>query len=149
MLFDTEPQKKAVRAKSVPPVADHKKTQSGPYYIGQTRSAILGKIDGFYECHDESCGADAFDIVDEYRGQWVVQCCFCGTSIRGAVVPGYLKPRGDGFVFDDGRFAGMTVEEAWLEPRGKDYVTWAAASHARQAVKDACKKHLDSIQPAT
>lgn len=152
MLFDTspeEPQKKPRRAKVAPPPAETPAPQNGPSYRGQSRAVTLGRIDGVYECPDESCGADAFDIVDEARGQWVVQCCFCGTSMRGAVIQGYLKPRGDGFVFNDGRFAGMTIEEAWDEPRGRDYVTWAAASHIRQAVRDACKKHLDSLSAAT
>lgn len=152
MLFDVTPEepektkKKARRA--TPEVARQQEAVPPPVRLAAAPT-LLGKIDDVYECADERCGGTAFDIVDEFRGEWVVQCCFCNTSIRGTAIKGYLKPRGEDFVFNDGRFAGMSVADAWGQPRGRDYVEWAAAEHPRQAVRDACKKHLDSISAAT
>lgn len=97
---------------------------------------------------DDSCGSQAFDIADEYRGEWFVRCAICGTGFYAKAIQGHLKPKGDGFVFNDGRFAGLTVDEAWSQPRGQDYVEWAAKSHHRQAVRTACQNHLDSLQAA-
>lgn len=154
MLFDTspeEPEKKKAgrRAKAVPPPAEEAPVhQKAPSILANRPSAILGKIDGHYQCLDETCLSEAFDIVDEYRGEWLVECAVCGTGLRTKAIAGYLKDRGEGFVFNDGRFAGLTVAEAAAQPRGMDYVTWASSEHPRQAVRDACKKHLDSLRAA-
>jgi hypothetical protein len=111
--------------------------------IGKT---MLGRIDGVYECADTSCRGASMDIVDEYRGQWHVECCFCGTGSREPVIAGHLSPRSkEEFVFHGGRFDGQTIDEAMMQPRGRDYVKWAAAEHPRQAVRDACKRRLDEI----
>lgn len=106
---------------------------------------MIGKIDDRFECPDDRCGSLAHDIVDEDRGEWRIECAFCGTGQRVRAVRGHLKAE-DTFVFRDGRCAGMTVAQAWREPRGQEYVTWAAESHPREAVRLACKKHLDGLQ---
>ena len=64
------------------------------------------------------------------------------TSWKTTAIEGYLKPREVGFVFRDGRFAGKTIEEAAADPRGKDYIAWAAAEHKRPMVREACQKFL-------
>jgi hypothetical protein len=155
MLFDIAPEEPARkktparRAKDVPPQAPEPEVQNSPSILGNYRTTNVGKIDGHFTCMDDSCGSQAFDIADEYRGEWFVQCAICGTGFHTPEIKGHLKPKTDGFVFNDGRFAGLTVEEAWREPRGQDYVEWAAKSHPRQAVRTACKNHLDSIHAAT
>lgn len=149
MLFGIAPEEPARkktparRAKDVPPPAAEPIFKISPSIKG---NCLLGKIDGHYTCLDDSCGSGAFDITDEYRGEWFVECAICGTAFRTPAIPGYLTPNGDGFVFNDGRFAGLTVEEAWNEPRGQDYVQWAAKSHPRQAVRTACQNHLDAAK---
>ena len=105
---------------------------------------MIGKIDDKFTCVDDRCQATAHDIVDEARGEWLIECCFCGTGQRVRAFKGHLKAQ-DTFVFRDGRCAGMTVAQAWRAPRGQEYVTWAAESHPREAVRLACKSHLDSI----
>lgn len=105
---------------------------------------MLGRIDGHYQCLDEACGAWAMDILDAYRGEWAVQCAFCETMQTVPAVAGVLKERDD-FVLNSGRFAGMTLDEVAQEPRGLDYIRWAVAEHPREAVRAACKKHLDAL----
>ena len=106
---------------------------------------IIGKIDDRFACADERCNCTAHDIVDEDRGEWSILCIACGTGQRVRAIKGHLKAE-DSFVFRDGRCAGMTVAQAWREPRGQEYVTWAAESHPREAVRLACKRHLDGLQ---
>lgn len=106
---------------------------------------ILGKIDGSHVCPDQQCQGEAHDIVDEDRGEWRIECAFCGTGQRVRAIKGHLKAD-DAFTFRDGRCAGLTVAQAWREPRGQEYVAWAAENHPREAVRLACKKHLDGLQ---
>jgi len=120
-------------------------------YIGQLPAkAILpiGKADDLFDCGDGRCGARCHDILHEHKGEWYVTCCFCGTAMWVKAVAGHLKPREAEFVFRDGRFAGMTLSEAACQPRGEDYIAWCAANHQRDAVRSACKKHMDDKKPA-
>jgi len=120
-------------------------------YIGQLPAkAILpiGKADDLFDCGDGRCGARCHDILHEHKGEWYVACCFCGTAMWVKAVAGHLKPREGEFVFRDGRFAGMTVSEAACQPRGEDYIAWCAANHQRDAVRSACKKHMDDKKSA-
>jgi hypothetical protein len=147
-LFDVtpdEPVKGKKRPKVVPPAESDEKTQKSPYILGKSAARILGRTDGVYACADEACGAMALDIIDDYRGEWTLECCFCGTISREPAIEGHMKPKEDEFVFRDGRFEGQTIDEALSHPRGKDYVEWAAASHPRPAVRDACRKRLDAV----
>lgn len=147
-LFDVtpdEPTKGKKRPKVVPLAEAEEKTQKSPYILGKSAARILGRIDGVYECAYEACGAKTLDIIDELRGEWTLECCFCGTITRDPAIEGHLKPKQDEFVFRDGRFEGQTIDEALSHPRGRDYVEWAASSHPRQAVRDACRKRLDAI----
>jgi hypothetical protein len=123
--------------------------QKTPYYIGQKPAARLGTINGHYQCWDDSCGSMAMDIIDERRGEWRLECAVCGTGSREPALIGHLNTTvREEFVFRDGRFAGHTIAEAVEQPRGLDYVQWAAREHPRQAVRDACKNHLDTLHSA-
>jgi hypothetical protein len=116
-------------------------------YLGKLPvKAILpiGKADDLFDCGDGRCGARCHDILHEHKGEWYVACCFCGTAMWVKAVAGHLKPREAEFVFRDGRFAGMTVFEAASQPRGEDYIKWCATNHQRDAVRSACKKHMDA-----
>jgi hypothetical protein len=46
-------------------------------------------------------------------------------------------------VLREGRFAGMTLDEVQSQPKGPEFIAWAAANHKRDAVRSACKKHMD------
>lgn len=105
---------------------------------------MIGTIDDRFECLDTTCQATAHDIVDEARGEWRIECAFCGTGQRVRAVKGHLTADA-AFRFRDGRCAGLTVAQAMLEPRGPEYVQWAAESHPREAVRLACKSHLDAL----
>lgn len=159
-LFDTSPlepaDKPKVRAQVPnararvlvgPPIAETP-TEKRPSYIGQTAPRPLGRLDDTVVCLDQTCQASAMDIWDEDGWQWYVECSFCGTGQWVRAIKGHLKPREHEFVFADGRFAGMTVSQAVEQPRGLDYVAWAAKDHKRPAVRAACQKHLDSMRPA-
>lgn len=110
---------------------------------------ILGKIDDVHACADASCGATAMDVIQEDGLHWRVECAFCGTGQRVQAIRGHLQPREAEFRFTDGRFAGMTPAEAAAQPNGMIYLNWAARSHRRPAVRDACRSHLDGSKAAT
>jgi hypothetical protein len=154
-LFDISPEEPTKGGKSRlrrPAVAAHKKTDSAPIYKRElpTRPIkALGRLDHVHECGDTLCRGSAHDIIHEDRGEWLIQCCFCHTAQWVPVVPGHLQPKQDEFVFRDGRFAGLTIDEALEQPRGRDYVTWAAANHPRPAVRDACENHIDASPVAS
>lgn len=151
LLFDTSPlfdetkrpQKRQRASKSR--YAERKKT---PIFIGESPAdyvvGTLGRGDDLVVCADDSCRSGAHDIVYESRGEWFLQCVVCGTGQWLPVVPGHLpeQPAEAGFRLRDGRFAGMTIAEALRQPRGEDYIRWAAQSHPRDAVRAACKAVL-------
>lgn len=119
-----------------------------PSYIGQSpvRAVLpIGRADDLFDC---ACGARCHDILREEGHDWYVSCCFCGTSEWVDAVPGHLQPKEAEFVFRDGRFAGMTLPETAMQPRGMDYITLSAQHHKRPAVRDACKTYLDRLGAA-
>jgi hypothetical protein len=151
LLFDTspdEPQRRRGR-KAAPPVAEEPVPQKPLIYIGEAVPA-LGRLDGAVACLDQNCLAECHDILDEDRGQWRLECCFCGTGQWVPVVKGHLPPPAEGadFLLRGGRFDGQTIGEAARSSRGQDYIAWAAKEHPRPAVKKACETYLASIQPA-
>lgn len=109
-------------------------------------AAIIGRIDHTYQCL--SCDAECHDIIGDARGQWLIECAFCGTGQWVKAIKDHLWPRERGFVLHKGRFAGLTLDEVEAQPRGVDYIVWAAAEHPSPAVKDACKTHLDKTTKA-
>lgn len=103
----------------------------------------LGQIDHTYACVDARCRAECHDILEEDRGSWRVECCFCGTGQWVKAIVGVVQPpEPDAFRFRDGRCAGLTIDEAAATPRGQDYLAWAAESHPRPAVREAVKTWL-------
>jgi hypothetical protein len=100
----------------------------------------IGTLDDGHECCEAKCRGTAHDILYEERGEWLIQCCFCLTAQWVPAIDGHIR---DDFRFRDGRFAGLTVSEAALRPRGEEYITWAAAEHKRPAVRGECKRWLD------
>ena len=151
-LFDIspeEPTKKRARAKGRTPPATHVVVEKTPSFIGQSPPRAikaLGRLDHTHECADERCRGSAHDILHEDGGQWLIQCCFCLTCQWVPVIEGHLEPKSTEFQFRDGRFAGMTIDEAVALPRGLDYVLWAAKEHKRPAVKTACETWLAKNQ---
>lgn len=95
-------------------------------------------------CADESCGASAHDVLDEVKRAWLLECCLCGVQQWVPAIAGYLKPREEEWRFHEGLFAGLSIAEARLEPRGADYLKWAAESHPRPIVREAVKKWIAS-----
>jgi hypothetical protein len=150
LLFETapeEPEKKKARVRKTEEPAQA--AQPAAIFVPTLPIQLIGKIDGHYQCLDESCGSMAMDIVDERRGQWRLECAVCGTGSSEPALVGHIQPKEQEFVFRDGRFAGQTISEALRHGRGEEYVRWAAKDHPRQAVRDACRTHLDTIRPAS
>lgn len=108
-------------------------------------ATILGVIDDHFDCGDGACGARCHDIIEEEQGEWRIECAFCGTGQWVKAIKGHLKPKPQEFVLRDGRFAGLTFAQVAVQPRGADYIQWAAADHPRQIVREAAKKHLDTL----
>jgi hypothetical protein len=155
LLFDVspeEPTKKRARAqKVVPPSAVFQTPEKRHSIKGQTAPPALkalGRLDHTHECADTLCRGSAHDIIHEDRGEWLIQCCFCLTCQWVPVIKGHLEPKPTEFQFRDGRFVGLTIDEAVALPRGLDYVIWAAKEHKRPAVKTACETWLARNQSA-
>jgi hypothetical protein len=152
LLFDVSPdeptRKRPQRNRAGAPVETQTpEAEKAPYLLGQlpTRAILpIGTIDHTYDCADAACGTQCHDILHEDRGEWYLVCAFCGTGQWVKAIKGHLQEREQGFVLRDGRFAGLTFAEVEKQPRGLDYLRWAAESHPRDAVKAAAKKHLDT-----
>lgn len=153
MLFDVSPdepvrKRSARRANGRGPEKPSEEAAKSPsIYRGIAPRAIkaLGRLDHIHECADTRCRGSAQDIIHEDSGDWLIQCVFCNTAQWVPVVKDHLpKKSADEFVFRDGRFAGLSISEAWEQPRGQDYVRWCAVDHPRPAVKQAAKTWLDA-----
>ena len=147
-LFDVSPEepvkkKGRKREQSAEPACE-KKVES--FFAPARELHIIGRIDDVFHCADEACNATAHDIIDEHKGEWRIECCFCGTGQRVQAIDGVLREP-DAFVFRDGVFEGLSVDEAVARENGMDYVEWASKSHKRAAVRDACARWLDSNKP--
>ena len=146
LLFDTspeEPQKKKPRKRAVEPAPP----QAPAAYVPPAGAvAPIGQLDSGTPCLDESCQAECHDIAEEIKGQWLLECCFCGTAQWIPAIRGHLAPPAEGadFVFRGGRFDGQTISQTSRSARGLDYIKWAAAEHPRPAVKKACETWLAS-----
>lgn len=144
-LFDTSPTevpdkpKKGRRAKQAPEAAE----QPAPE-VRYVEHAIIGQSDGHYTCHKPSCQATYFDIIDDYRGEWVIECAFCGWQQRVPAIEGVIAAKSD-FVFHDGRFSGMTLADVAKTEKGEAYIRWCAEKHKSGSVKEACLKWLAAI----
>lgn len=151
LLFDTspqEPERKKAKKRAAEPVAAP--SEPPAFVPPDSPVAPLGRLDGTVACLDAACQAQTHDILDEVRGQWLLECCFCGTGQWVPAVRGHLPPPAEGgdFVFRGGRFDGQTIAESARTERGMDYIRWAASEHPRPAVKKACETYLASL-PAT
>jgi hypothetical protein len=154
LLFDTspeEPQRKKAGRKRRKVAANPQPEVLGslPPSAPAEASAPLGRLDDDVACLDQSCQAECHDIIDEDRGQWRLECCFCGAVQWIPVIKGHLPPPAEGadFLLRGGRFDGQTLGEVARSSRGQDYIAWAAKEHPRPAVKKACETYLASIQP--
>jgi len=146
LLFDTslppEEQKKAKRKRAGSALLEPENQLPKKPLLFRA-NALIGRIDDTYQCADAACGAECHDILDDDRGQWLIECCFCGTQQAVPAIAGVVeRPPADAFRFRDGRYAGMTIDEAAGTPRGADYLAWAAESHPRPAVREAVRTWL-------
>lgn len=138
--------RKKPRRKPAATVTTPEPEATAPQVVVEARRAqILGRIDAGHPC--ERCHAEAFDIAEEAGREWLVECAFCGQREWRRAIADYLKPKEQGFVFRDGRFAGKAIEEAAGLPRGRDYIEWAAKEHSRPSVREACQKFLLTALP--
>ncbi len=154
-LFDVSPDepvrskgKRPARAQPVAPAQEPEKSVLLRTFQQDRAILPIGTLDHTYDCADGRCGTQCHDILHEDGGEWYVSCVFCHTGQWVKAIKGHLKPRGQEFVLRDGRFAGLTLPEVEKQPRGLDYLKWAAESHPRPTVKDACQRHLDKTSSA-
>ena len=105
-----------------------------------TAPIVLGSADDLFDCG--GCGGRCHDVIDEYDGQWKVECCFCGLVETHKRVEGVLP---ETFVFPGGRFAGQRIEEVASTEKGLQFVRWSASEHKNVDVREACKKFLDTL----
>jgi hypothetical protein len=155
LLFDTFEQESNQRNKSgrqktpsrQKPASQNQEPKKVFIHAAIVAPAPLGRLDGSVACLDRTCQAQCHDITDEDRGQWRLECCFCGTGQWVPVVPGHLPPPAEGadFVLRGGRFDGQTLGEVARSSRGMDYIAWAAKEHPRPAVAKSCENYLASL----
>ena len=142
-ISDDEPVKKKGRSNRRKAAAAVETTAAfpPPTYTAE----ILGQVRDLHECADTRCKSQQFDIIDDYKGEWKLECMICGTGQWVTAIPGILPdPEVEQFTFRDGIFEGRTIDEAAKEENGMDYIEWAASSHKRAAVQKACRTWLDS-----
>jgi len=151
LLFDTSPQepqkKKGRRAAAKEAVIEPVATGVPLPPASAEAPAPLGRLDDGVPCLDQRCQTQCHDILDEERGRWRLECCFCGTGQWVPVIKGHLPPPAEGadFLLRGGRFDGQTLGEVARSPRGQEYIAWAAEEHPRPTVKKACQTYLASI----
>lgn len=105
---------------------------------------ILGKIDDVHRCARPACGAMAHDIIDIVRDEWLLECVFCGQLRWVGAVLGILDAKEPSeFRFQDGRFAGKTLDEVSRDPVGEKYIRVTAEKSPAADVREACRKWLD------
>lgn len=152
VLFDVSPvedapqKTKKARARATGRAVSEgvKEPEKTPSFIGNSRAIRpIGRIDDTYQCVDDRCQAMCHDILHEEAGMWFLACCFCNCTQWLRAIPGVIQAREEQFQLRDGRFAGMTLDEVAREPHGEEFIRWAATSHQRPAVKEACKSWLD------
>ena len=161
-LFELPPDepkpRRLVRAKAAPP-AEKEQYAFAPGGAVDAPPKALGRLDHTYECADSRCRGSAHDIVrqgvadidetNRKKPAWLIQCCFCNTSQWVAVIEGHLEQKPAAFTFADGRFAGLTIDEASERPQGLDCIRlWAEKGHKRPEVKTACETWLARNQSA-
>lgn len=105
---------------------------------------FLGKADQYgIECIYENCRGTAHDIAYDDGKVWLIQCAFCGTGQYVKARKAQSAPSaGAVFRFADGRFSGLSLDEAAGKPFGLEYIEWATTEHKRPAVREACKTWL-------
>lgn len=147
LLFDTAPEepekskKKPKRSKEW--VAPQEEPVFAPEITG-VNYEILGQVRDLHECADTRCSSKCFDIIDDHNGEWKIECVVCGTGQRVPAVEGILKQK-ERFTMRDGIFSGLSLDEIARQENGMKYITWAASSHKRAEVREACKAWLDSL----
>jgi hypothetical protein len=100
------------------------------------------KADGLFDCG--WCGQRCHDIIEEWKGRWKVECCYCGLVQTEFRVEGVIPRAEKAFVFPAGRLRGMTIEEAAETPRGLRIIEWSAENEELPEVREACLSWLDT-----
>lgn len=98
--------------------------------------AGLGVSDGEYECF--RCSGSFFEIMQQKAGGWHLWCVYCGARQWEDA-----KER-DTFVFDDGRYQGLTIEQVSCQDEGMDYLRFIAKKSRSKIVKEKVQKWLDA-----
>lgn len=145
-LFDVSPtevpdQKKKTRTAKAQMEAE---PEAPPPVVRYVEHAIIGQSDGHYECYNPACQATYFDIIDDYRREWVIECAFCGWQQRVPAIEGVIA-KDDGFVFFEGRFSGTPLAEVSKTEAGMAYILWCGENHKSGSVKGACQEWLRAV----
>lgn len=146
LLFDISPeegggQKKKKGSKKPKEPAP---PESQPWRFDAPSRPPLGQVGDQFQCDNPKCQGAYFDILDDYKGEWDIECAYCGWKQRVLAVHGILKPR-DEFVFSGGQHSGMTLAQVSETEGGMAYIRWSAEKHKSAPVKEACQKWLASV----
>jgi hypothetical protein len=144
LLFDISPEEvpdKKAKKKSPQKKAAEPASAPAQPALEIPACGILGRSDGEYTC---DCGSTYFDIIDDYRGEWLAECAFCGIKIRVPAIRQIVEDK-PGFVFLNGRYSGMALAQVSETEQGVAYIRWCAEKHKSSAVKEACKSWVASV----
>lgn len=130
MLFselEPEPEKPADRPVELPP--DPKMRSPAELWAG------LGTSVEEFECF--RCSGSFFEVMQQDAGHWHLWCVFCGAR--------QWEPARDRevFVFADGRFRGLTVDQVAVQDGGADYIKFIAQKGRSKQAREKCQKWLD------
>lgn len=145
LLFDISPEegdgqkkkkpRRRVKAEVEPVVTFRPNRQPRP---------ALGQSGDHYVCHNPKCQGAYFDILDDYKGEWEIECAYCGWKQKVPAIEGVLKPAVD-FVFLEGQHSGMALAQVSELEGGMAYIRWSAEKHKSAPTKEACQKWLAAI----
>lgn len=146
---DAQPKKKGRKKATSPAVVVVAEEPSPALRVGRVPRP-LGATDG-EPCEGRAFGEDclstSWDVLIEEGDRWLVGCPVCGHERWTDAVPGVLPVQDESgaFVLRLGRFAGMSLADAYREPRGADTLKIYARKHDSAAVMAAARRYLDSV----
>jgi hypothetical protein len=149
LLFDISPTddpqpKKAKKAAVAKPVEAAKAVVVIARPIHRD-TGLLGRLDDEVACLNQECQGYCHDVTHKHPDQWRIECCYCGTGqwVEPLDEPDVDTPEAtECFTFPDGRFGGMSLDEATSQQRWPEYCKYAAKNHSDPAVRETCRKWL-------
>lgn len=148
LLFPTLPEDdgKKIRKSRNAAAPEARVVEEPAMQIPASPRTIIGRVEGDIQCADSACCSTHHDIIDSERGQWLLECWFCGTGQWIEAIDGRLEERqqespANPFEWpqDGSRFAGKPF--SGLPPQ---VIAWAAENDSSEDTRKACQTWIAS-----